>query len=447
VQVHYTPQDRATGRYRYVPVDVPAGATRLTIDLRYDRAGGANVVDLGLFEPGPLDVGTPAFRGWSGGERAGVTVTPHFATPGYWPGPLPAGRWHVMLGLYKVAEAGVDVEVRAEAGYEPAGATPAPSARPPEPLRRGAAWYAGGLHLHTVHSDGTLNAVSLARRAREAGLDFIAITDHNNTVHQLEPIENDGLLRIVGEEVTTPGGHVNVIGIGGARDYVDFRVGPQDPALATLLQAAADRGALVAVNHPTADCLACDWGGPVPAAAHAIEIANPGQARRQQAIEIWDRLLREGRHVTGIGTADWHRAPAPIDRASVRVWAEELSTPAILRGIREGRVVVMADARTPAPELTVRVGRVAAAVGDTVKLRRGQRYDVEVAARDPAYAGARLTLMWDGAPAGEAVLDGRAPLRVSRRAERSGYLRAHVVHKTGQPLAITNPIWVTVDSP
>jgi len=445
VQVHYTPQDRETGRYQYVPVDVPAGATRLTIDLRYDRGGGANVVDLGLFEPGPLDLGTPAFRGWSGGERAGVTITPSFATPGYWPGPIPAGRWHVMLGLYKVADAGVDVELRAEAGYEPAGPVPALFARPRGPLRRGAAWYSGGLHLHTAHSDGTLNAVSLARRAREAGLDFIAITDHNNTVHQLEPLEDDGLLRIVGEEVTTPGGHVNVIGLGGARDYVDFRAGPADPRLAALLQAAAERGALVAVNHPTADCLGCDWGGPVPPAAHAIEIVNPGQPKQQQAIDLWDRLLREGRRIVAVGTADWHRAPAPIDTASVRVWADELSTPAILRGIREGRVVVMADGRTPPPELRVRLGSVAAAVGDTVKLRRGQRYGVEVAARGAAYEGARVALMWDGAPAGQAVLTGGAPLRLTRRADRAGYLRAHVWRKDGQPLAITNPIWIAVD--
>ena len=172
---------------------------------------------------------------------------------------------------------------------------------------------------------------------------------------------------------------------------------------------------------------------------------HPGQAKQQQAIEIWDRLLREGRHIVGVGTADWHRGPAPIDTASVRVLADELSTPAILRGIREGRVVVMADGRTPPPELTLRFGRVAAAVGDTVKLRRGQRYDVEVAANGPAYEAARVALMWDGMPAGEAVLTGGAPMRLTRRADRAGYLRAHVWRKDGHPLAITNPIWVVVD--
>ena len=69
LKVHYTPQDRAAGRYQYVPFEVPPGATRVTFAYDYDRAGGANVVDLGLFEPGPMDLGARAFRGWSGGER------------------------------------------------------------------------------------------------------------------------------------------------------------------------------------------------------------------------------------------------------------------------------------------------------------------------------------------------------------------------------------------
>src|SRR5262245_47584990 len=150
IRLRYTPGDRESGRYQYVPFQVPAGTTRLTIDVRYDRLGGANAVDLGLFEPGPLDLGSPAFRGWSGGERASLTIAPHHATPGYWPGALPPGAWHLMLGLYRVAEAGVDVEVQIELGREPAGPAPPLAVRPAEPLRRGLGWYSGALHMHTV---------------------------------------------------------------------------------------------------------------------------------------------------------------------------------------------------------------------------------------------------------------------------------------------------------
>ena len=103
LRLHYDPKDRETGRYQYVPVEVPGGTTRLYVSYAYDKLGGQNVVDLGLFEPGPLDFGQARCRGWTGGERSEVTITTGSATPGYWPGPLPAGRWHVQLGLSTVS--------------------------------------------------------------------------------------------------------------------------------------------------------------------------------------------------------------------------------------------------------------------------------------------------------------------------------------------------------
>ena len=136
--LHFTAQDREVGRYQYAPVTVPAGTTRLTIAYAYDKAGGANVVDLGLFEPGSLDLGTPAFRGWSGGAASEIFVGTSAASPGYWPGPLPEGEWHVLFGLYKVGAAGVDVTLTAETS---AVADPAPvptlAPRPTGPLRSG----------------------------------------------------------------------------------------------------------------------------------------------------------------------------------------------------------------------------------------------------------------------------------------------------------------------
>jgi len=449
VRVHYTPHDRETGRYQYVPFDVPEGTTRIDLQYAFDRAGGTNVIDLGLFEPGPLDLGTPAFRGWSGGERTSISVGVGGATPGYWPGPLPPGRWNVMLGLYKIAPAGVDVEVKVTLGSAPEGPTPVLPPPAAEPLRRGPAWYSGGLHLHTVHSDGTVTARELARLARAAGLDFIAVTDHNNTVHQLEGPLDEGLLHIVGEEVTTPGGHASVWGLRGARAYVDFRVLPGDPRIADLVRAATAQGALFSINHPRAACAGCSWEHAIPPGAVGIEVANNHPEDRAASIAAWDALLREGRRITGIGSADWHRAPAPIDAASVRVWATELSTAAILAGIEAGRVVVMADGRTKPPELTVRFGKRTVRVGDTVAVAAGAPYEValEVPAGEPAYQGGRVDLFWDGAPAGQAELKGTGPATFTRTTTEPGYLRAHVQRADGSPLAITNPIYVTIDSP
>ena len=63
---HFTPADRVSGRYQYVPFDVPAATGTLRVSYQYDRANGNNVVDLGLFEPGSLErptAGLPVANG------------------------------------------------------------------------------------------------------------------------------------------------------------------------------------------------------------------------------------------------------------------------------------------------------------------------------------------------------------------------------------------------
>ena len=445
IRKHLTPADVYMQRYVYVPFEVSAGTTRIEFSYTYDRADGANVIDLGLLEPGSLALGTTAFRGWTGGERASAFVALDDATPGYWPGPIPAGEWRVQLGLYKIGPAGADVEVTVRTSSAAAGPTPALPPRVKEPLATGARWYAGGLHAHTLHSDGQLTAQELARTAREAGLDFLAITDHNNTAHQRERIDAPGLLVITGEEVTTPGGHANVWGLSGERAFVDFRPLAGDPSLQSIFDQARAQGALVSINHPYADCFACTWTHAVPEDLDAIEVSNPGASNQALAVGLWDSLLRSGRRVTAVGASDWHRTgQQPIGTASVRVWADELSTPAILGAIRARRVVVMADGTTPPPELRVKTTLETARVGDELSLGPGARMDIEVACEGAAYAGGRVDLVWRGEVVARAPVPPSGPIRFTRWANEEGYLRVHVYTAAGAPLALTNPVFITL---
>ncbi len=444
VKAHFTQKQQQVDRYVEVPFDVPPGTTRIDLELKYGRANGENVVDLGLLEPGSLELGTKAFRGWTGGERSAIFVSAADATPGYWPGPLQAGRWNVGLGLYKVGASGVDVEVTVRTSSAPLTAPmPVLPGRAKEPIRTGPAWYSGALHAHTHNSDGALSAQALARKARAEGLDFLAITDHNNTASQRETIDVPGLLTILGEEVTTPGGHANVWGLGGARDFVDFRVSPGDPAIHTLFRAAAARGALIGINHPYSACVACSWTHPVPEAVKTIEITGREPAEIVRAVALWDMLLTAGRRVTAIGVSDWHRGDTPIGAASVRVWANELSTRAILDSIRAGRVIVMADAATPPPDVRLTSGSKEARVGDTLALARGDGYalDVVLAADAPLYRGAKAEVFWNGERVAEAPMEG-GKFRLERFGSANGYLRVHILAANGAPLAVTNPVWI-----
>jgi predicted metal-dependent phosphoesterase TrpH len=75
----------------------------------------------------------------------------------------------------------------------------------PDLARRKA--YKGDMHIHTHYSDGRQSPIYMAVRAKELGLDFIAITDHDKYQPSLEAIEEAkkiglNLLLLPGEEVS-----------------------------------------------------------------------------------------------------------------------------------------------------------------------------------------------------------------------------------------------------
>ena len=117
--------------YVEMPFEVPDGAVRLEVSFQYDaRIGsnpllsGGNTIDLGVFDSRGVDFLSAGFRGWSGSERDSFFITPTEATPGYLAGPLQAGRWHVSLGIYKIAPQGchyhvaIQIQTRPEEGSQ-----------------------------------------------------------------------------------------------------------------------------------------------------------------------------------------------------------------------------------------------------------------------------------------------------------------------------------------
>jgi hypothetical protein len=437
---HYAP---GGPRYQYLPFDVAPGTESLSISYSYSGDDGSSVIDLGLFEPGPLTLGTPAFRGYSGGSQRRITVGRDHASRGYKTGVLPPGQWHVMLGMYKVAPAGVDVEVTITQGRGDAVTETAAAATGAAVLKAAHAprWFSGALHLHTLHSDGSITPAALAEATRAAGFDFIVVTDHNNTTHTREPMPASPL-HIVGEEVTTPAGHANVWGLP-AGAWIDFRVRPTDPGAAAAINgfvaAAHAAGALFAINHPADNCVGCSWEQAIPDGIDAVEIWQNEKAPRDAEVAFWDRLLRAGRHVTAVGVSDWHRLPARIDMAAVRVRAAALTEPAILDGIRGGHVIVMRDAATDPPRVRARCGSHAAEIGDTLTCSIDDTVNMEIDA--PHLHDGRADFIWNAARMTSKPIGRGARFSMPAAA---GYLRAHVYAADGSPVAITNPVYVEI---
>ncbi|MDQ3764639.1 MAG: phosphoesterase, partial [Actinomycetota bacterium] len=124
----------------YLPVDVPGGVREIEVGYSYDRpqvppGGRGNALDIGIFSPAGVQLGNQrGFRGWSGGFRDRFTISAAAATPGYLPGPIEPGRWHLILGPYTVAPQGLTYTVgvtlrfgRPDPAFAP---NPAPASAP-----------------------------------------------------------------------------------------------------------------------------------------------------------------------------------------------------------------------------------------------------------------------------------------------------------------------------
>ena len=125
--------------------------------------------------------------------------------------------------------------------------------RPIEFLGENQTTYVSGVvHVHTLHSDGGGSVKEVASAAAEAGLDFVIITDHNT--FGAKPFEGyvDGVLVIVGTEVSTTSGHV--LGIGFPEP--SFRIGghPLD-----VIEDITDLGGMVFIAHPTSPRENFNW--------------------------------------------------------------------------------------------------------------------------------------------------------------------------------------------
>ena len=195
-------------------------------------------------------------------------------------------------------------------------------ATPPRRARRGATGHdrptdpgRADLHIHTIASDGTADVVSILDHvARLGDLDVIAITDHERidaAVAGRTLAEDRGLPFevVIGEEVTTLGGHLVAL-------FIERPIRPYR-SLRTTIADVHDAGGLAIPAHPLVPYPLCAQGwvlrrlldDPDPAVhPDALETFNPTALGRP-----WhDRVVRFAqRHgLPGIGNSDAHALDA-----------------------------------------------------------------------------------------------------------------------------------------
>ncbi|WP_369059434.1 CehA/McbA family metallohydrolase [Caulobacter sp. 73W] len=439
--------------YRKAPFDVPAGVSRVTVEVSATGKDRRTVVDLGVMDG-------ERFRGWSGGTRTKFTLSTEDATPGYLRGPIRPGRWTLLMGLPNVRKDSRDTyEARVwfERGESVAGFTDAP-------LKTGLAWWRGDLHLHTGHSDCSCKGATGERtpcplyktveRAQGMGLDFISITDHNTTAHfdgmrELQPSHPD-LLLMPGREITTFLGHANVFG---PTRFIDFKLAPGDTTVGALLDDVAKAGGVISINHPALPsgeaCMGCGWVAKDTDfdKVQAIEVVNGGTMKQVgdaegmfSGVTYWEARLNAGYRLTAIGGSDNHDADlaegwGAIGRPVTVIQADGLSTPSLLAGIRAGRVFIDMDGvKTRRLDLRAEADGATAVMGGALKARAGRkvRFIVDVAGVE----NARIEVVADGVKAtGEASFD-------RTFAKGRHWVRVNVRAADGRLLLIGNPIYV-----
>lgn len=425
--------------YVEVPFEVPPEVRQLHLHASYnDQIGsdpllsGGNTLDLGLFDHRGTAPNGPGFRGWSGSNRLDLTIGETWSTPPYRPGPIGAGTWHVLLGPYKIAPGGLDyrIEVSFDLGLQPEAEPfvrphPRPS-RAPVPPAAEPGWVRGDLHCHTLRSDGDASPAEMLQAAAAAGLDVLAITDHNSPPDPTVG-EGDGEPVVLpGIEVTTYGGHWNVWGTTGWYDFRD----PSPDAVAGEMRAANAAGGIVSVNHPKP--FGPPWVHGDDLGYAAIEVWNgPWERLNALALRHWEAHLRQGRRIVAVGGSDTHRLHLPRGGplgdprlGHPTTWVQidgPIAPRTVLDGLRRGRCFVSA---TPAgPQLYLSPA------------------DGAVRVRAVGAGGAALVLMDETQCVSAIALGSDDWADIIPFQTTSSYLRAQIVDAAGGMLALSNPIW------
>jgi len=453
--------------YIQVPFVVPAGTERVTLTFAYTGKEQHTALDLGLLYPEEL-------RCWSGGNKSLLTVGINDATPSCLPGLIPPGKWNVLIGVPNI-RTNVQSHFIVHLYFSSTGSVSSEPAELNVPLKAGPAWYRGDLHMHTAQSDGECPSQMgkmvpcpvyfTADAAARRGLDFIAITDHNatsqyNPMRELQPYF-DKLLLIPGREITTFDGHINFLG---TTDFVDFRLGSKEvPDMNTLLRNADSLGGITSINHPGDPsgemCMGCGWTPPSKVDMHlltAVEAVNGGSEQYSiPNIPFWDNHLNDGCRLAGIGGSDNHRPMQPLDEIgsigspTTVVYATELSTPAIIAGIRAGHVFIdLAGTRNRLLEVTARAGDKAVHMGDLLVAPEGEtvNFDMHVTAA----TGGTARWIEDGEEValktGVAVSSTDQSFSLAWVSDgRRHWFRAEVVGADGKLWLLGNPVYVNWD--
>jgi hypothetical protein len=335
--------------YRPYTFEVPAGTTNVHVDFKFAPFYSSgrihrNQIDLGINDPDGI-------RGvWCIIKPEGFDVNAVASTPGIATAPIQPGTWTVHVAAHRIlAPDTVHYTLTITLSDAPIAGSAKTYDQPK--TQKGAGWYRGDLHGHTIHSDGSWDIPEFTQFMRNVGLDFVTLSDHNTVtgLAQHRSQTDDQFLAMGGMELSTFNGHMLALG---RTNYYEWRLGIRpDVDIHYIAQKAVDDGALLIIAHPHVPdepfCSGCLWQFDDfrPGIAHGVEIWNGyWNVFNEDGLQQFYVWLNQGYRLSATSGSDIH-GPMPTDptqsdptrRAGFNVvYAEELSEPAILAAVRQG---------------------------------------------------------------------------------------------------------------
>lgn len=256
---------------------------------------------------------------------------------------------------------------------------------------RDAGWLRGDLHMHTTYSDGyddPATVIALAEyledetfveahpEYRGNGLDFIAITDHNNVDVISDPARTSDRLVLIGGQELSAVSHGNCFGIRTVVERDPDGNGITVEDIQAAVQAVHAQGGVFSFNHPLYEGLPFPWdirehdamevwnsGWALASPTFTVEemaeweaahgpaspmfrraVQDQGRGASRQALTLYEAFLARGVHVALLGGSDRHTL-MPVGFPTTWVRVQTVDEAGVVDGIRKRHTFV---SRTPA---------------------------------------------------------------------------------------------------
>jgi hypothetical protein len=296
-------------------------------------------------------------------------------------------------------------------------------------------FFRGNLHCHSNRSDGQIEPDAVVGAYRDAGYDFICLSDHFEVeygwqITDTRPLRDENFTTIVGAELSSAAWEErDAYWVTAAGLPLDFGAPPADDHAEAILRA-GDLGAFVVMLHPGLNNLplAVAEGLPTLDAVRAIEVynhhlatlANPDGANGAYML---DGLLEKGRRLL-VNAGDDAHFDDPKDRFGgwVEVHCDRLEQDALLASLKAGRYY-----STQGPSF-----RELLLDGERLRVETSDAYAITLTGGGDRWQSAEERRSGRGEPIAEADFD-LTPFRGS-------YCRLTVIDPDGRR-AWSNPIW------